>query len=74
MDGGHLVLDETPIGVWAELEGEPEWIDSMLAKLGIDIEDSITLSYGRLFLEWKDRTGHPAEHMTFELLEATAVR
>lgn len=71
---GHLVLDETPIGTWAELEGPPQWIDSMLAKLGINIEESITLSYGRLFLEWKERTGHPAEHMTFELLESSLVR
>ena len=30
MDEGHLVLDETPIGVWAELEGPPAWIDRCL--------------------------------------------
>ena len=27
LNEGHLVLDETPIGVWAELEGPPAWID-----------------------------------------------
>ena len=31
---GHLVLDETPIGNYAELEGPPAWIDDTLAKLG----------------------------------------
>ena len=26
---GHIFLDETPIGVYAELEGPPAWIESM---------------------------------------------
>jgi adenylate cyclase class 2 len=71
--GGYLVMDETPIGVWAELEGEPQWIDAMLEQLGVAPEESITISYGRLFLEWKSRTGHPAEHMTFEATQPLAV-
>jgi len=64
--GGHVVIDETPIGTWAELEGPPDWIDAMLAGLGIPAEDSTTDSYGRLFLSWKEQTGHPAENLTFE--------
>jgi adenylate cyclase class 2 len=63
---GHLVLDETPIGTWAELEGDPAWIDAMMVRLGVAIEDSTTLSYGKLFLNWKESTGSPALHMTFE--------
>ena len=63
---GHLVLDETPIGTWAELEGDPAWIDSMMERLGVPVEDSTTLSYGKLFLNWKEITGSPAQHMTFE--------
>lgn len=63
---GHLVLDETPIGVWAELEGDPRWIDAMLERLGVGLDESTTASYGKLFLEWKGQTGSPAEHMTFE--------
>ncbi len=63
--GGHLVLDETPIGTWAELEGEPAWIDSMLAQLGIPPEKCTVLSYGMLFLHWKERTGSPADNLTF---------
>jgi adenylate cyclase class 2 len=63
---GHLVLDETPIGVWAELEGPPEWIDGMLEGLGVRSEMCSTRSYGRLFEDWKRRTGSPAENLTFE--------
>jgi len=63
---GHLVLDETPIGTWAELEGDPAWIDTIIERLGVAIEDTTTASYGKLFLAWKATTGSPAEHMTFE--------
>ena len=66
LDGGHLVLDETPIGIWAELEGDPAWIDAMLAKLGIEPGDCSRESYGTLFLAWKERTGSEAEHLTFD--------
>jgi adenylate cyclase class 2 len=62
----HLVLDETPIGDYAELEGPPSWIDETLAKLGVDPAACITESYGRLFLAWKARTGSPAENLTFD--------
>jgi len=65
-EGGKLVVDETPIGVWAELEGEPAWIDAMLAGLGVRPEDCLTDSYGKLFLKWKQETGSPAENLTFE--------
>ena len=61
----HLVLDETPIGTYAELEGPPAWIDRTIAALGIDPSTCITDSYGVLFLNWKQRTGSPAEHLTF---------
>src|SRR5665213_1392824 len=69
---GHLVLDETPIGTWAELEGDPAWIDAIIERLGVAIEDTTTLSYGRLFLNWKDATGSPAQHMTFEATQLVA--
>ena len=62
----HLVVDETPIGTWAELEGPTEWIDRMLVELGIDTRTCLTESYGKLFLAWKQRTGSPAENLTFE--------
>jgi len=63
---GHLLLDETPIGVWAELEGPTEWIDTMLERLGVAAESCTTESYGRLFLTWKEQAQSPAENLTFE--------
>ena len=72
MDTGHLVLDETPIGVWAELEGAPAWIDAMLERLGVASELCSTESYGKLFLRWKDESGSPAENLTFDEVAAVA--
>ena len=62
---GNLVLDETPIGIYAELEGSSGWIDRMLALIGIDPSICTTESYGRLFLAWKQRTGSAADNLTF---------
>jgi len=70
MEEGHLVLDETPIGVWAELEGPPAWIDTMLEKLCIAPELRTTESYGKLFLRWKEETGSPAGNLTFQEVAA----
>jgi adenylate cyclase, class 2 len=61
----HLLIDETPIGAYAEAEGPTEWIDRTLAELNIDPATCLTDSYGKLFLDWKQRTGSPAEHLTF---------
>ncbi|MDP9266901.1 MAG: class IV adenylate cyclase [Acidobacteriota bacterium] len=71
---GHVVLDETPIGNVAEIEGPPEWIDAMAEKLGISERDYITKSYGQLFEDWKRRTGSTAEQMTFAAVGATPSR
>ncbi|MEI9980147.1 MAG: class IV adenylate cyclase [Edaphobacter sp.] len=61
----HLVIDETAIGNYAELEGPTEWIDRTLALLNVSHSVCLTDSYGKLFLDWKERTGSPAENLTF---------
>ena len=71
---GHCVIDETPIGQYAELEGPPEWIDHMLASLRIDQADVTTLSYGRLFELWQQQTGSRAQNMAFAEIEPALSR
>jgi adenylate cyclase class 2 len=61
----HVVVDETPIGTYAELEGPPDWIERTLTQLSIDPATCLTDSYGKLFLNWKQRSGSPAENLTF---------
>ena len=67
---GHVVLDETPIGNVAEIEGTPDWIDGIAQSLGVDRQQYITRSYGDLFAEWKRRTGSRAAEMTFQAVAA----
>lgn len=62
---GHCVIDETPIGLFAELEGPSDWIDATSRSLGLDPGELITLSYGRLFDEWRTATGSTATDLTF---------
>ncbi len=62
---GHCVIDETPIGIFAELEGPEAWIDDRVRELGLAPGDLLTLSYGRLFEAWRLETGSKAEQLTF---------
>jgi adenylate cyclase class 2 len=68
---GHCVVDETPIGNYAELEGSAEWIDRAAARLGIDPAQYITLSYGRLFDLWRDEHNSTAQDLTFAAVAQT---
>ena len=54
---GVATVDETPVGVYVELEGSPRWIDRTARALGFAERDYITASYGRLYLEWCQRNG-----------------
>lgn len=62
---GHLVLDETPVGDFGEIEGPGRWIDSIAAQLDIKPTEYITDSYSVLFLKWKRRTHNKAKNMLF---------
>jgi adenylate cyclase, class 2 len=62
---GHVVLDETPIGNFGEIEGPPPWIDEVAGRLGIPNDQYITSSYAELFLAWKRKTRSKARQMLF---------
>ena len=62
---GQVVLDETPIGSFGEIEGPARWIDRTARKLGIDRQSYITDSYAELFFAWKRQTRNSANEMTF---------
>jgi adenylate cyclase class 2 len=55
--GGVATLDETPIGVFLELEGNSRWIDRTARELGFKPEQYILSSYGRLFQDRSKRAG-----------------
>jgi adenylate cyclase class 2 len=65
---GQVVVDETPIGDFCEIEGRPRWIDATAKKLGVSAADYITMNYASLFLQWKHQTGNAAKEMTFAAL------
>ena len=62
---GHVVLDQTPIGDIAEIEGRPRWIDRTARALGVPAAQYITKSYAELFFDWKRRYRQKALNMTF---------
>jgi adenylate cyclase, class 2 len=71
---GHCVIDETPIGIFAELEGPAEWIDRTAALLGVAQAEYLTLSYGRLFDLWREEHRIDLEHLTFDAVAAAGRR
>jgi adenylate cyclase class 2 len=48
-EAGTLYLDETPIGVFLELEGPEDWIDRTAVHLGFSTKDYVILSYAALY-------------------------
>jgi adenylate cyclase, class 2 len=71
---GHCVVDETPIGNYAELEGTAEWIDRAAMRLGLSEADYITLSYGRLFEQWCTEHRSLATDLTFAAVSESSPR
>jgi adenylate cyclase class 2 len=67
---GHVVLDETPIGWFGEIEGPPRWIDGTAAKLGIPSGDYMTQTYADIFFAWKQKTHSKTMEMTFRAVGA----
>ena len=66
---GQVVVDETPIGNFCEIEGPPRWIDATAKKLGVSRNEYITRNYATLFAEWKATSKRRAEEMTFKAIK-----
>jgi len=63
---GLLVeVDETPIGVFVELEGSGQAIDRAAQELGFSRKDYVLKNYLVLYLEECRRTGRQPTHMLF---------
>jgi adenylate cyclase class 2 len=62
---GVAVLDETPVGVYMELEGTAQWIDRTARKLNFSEQDYITVSYAALYLDWCRSQGIEPGDMVF---------
>ena len=60
-----IAIDETPVGVFVEIEGGEDAIHHTAAALGKSPADYITDSYRFLFLQHRDRTGDTTNDMVF---------
>jgi adenylate cyclase class 2 len=72
--GGMATLDETPIGVYLELEGPADWIDRTALQLGFAESDYITASYAGLYMEWCKRRGVTPGDMVFGVKWAALIQ
>jgi adenylate cyclase class 2 len=56
-EDGIATVDETPLGCFMELEGDPEWIDRTAQLLGFAEKDYINDSYSALFRRYCQLNG-----------------
>jgi adenylate cyclase class 2 len=63
---GKVLLDETPVGNFLELEGAPRWIGRTARRLGFSDADYITGSYGYLHMLYCRERGIRSKDMLFQ--------
>jgi adenylate cyclase class 2 len=63
--GAHVAIDEAPIGVFVEIEGDAQGIDRAARLLGRTPADYRTESYQRLYFDWCAARGLTPGDMTF---------
>jgi adenylate cyclase, class 2 len=61
-----VAIDETPVGVFVEIEGTETGIAQMTAALGRTADDYLVDSYRSLFLQYRERTGLTGSDMVFD--------
>ncbi len=62
---GLILVDETPVGNYLELEGPPTWIDRTASELGYGTGDYVLESYGVLYAAWCRGRGIEPSNMVF---------
>lgn len=62
---GIVMLDETPVGNYLEIEGGARWIDQTAKALGFSTADYVTKSYGAVYLEFCQAHGIVPTNMVF---------
>ncbi len=67
-----IAVDETPVGVFVEIEGGEDAIHDTARALGRAPSDYITDSYRFLFLQHRDANGLAGPDMVFAGLPAVA--
>ena len=68
-DPGLVMLDETPMGDFMELEGHEDWIDRTTEKLGYLTKDYILTPYPALYAEYRKQHSNLPRNMVFSKKE-----
>ena len=68
---GVIMLDETPMGDFLELEGLGEWIDRTTLKLGFLTKDYILSTYPVLYEEYRKKDASLPRNMVFLQTDGT---
>ena len=61
-----VAIDETPAGVYVELEGDEASVTALALALGRDTEDYINASYRGLWEDYCGARGRPVDDMVFD--------
>jgi adenylate cyclase class 2 len=67
VESGLIMLDETPVGVFLELEGLGAWIDRTASRLGFSKADYSTASYYSIYQLHREKNPAAPPDMTFGL-------
>jgi len=67
---GLVTIDETPVGVFLELEGPVEWIDATAFRMGFTASEYCTASYAALYREYLLSHGGAPANMVFNSIDA----
>jgi len=62
---GIITVDETPLGIFLELEGAKEWIDQTATYLGFSASDYVISSYAALWMEYHHEQSNASPDMVF---------